>query len=82
MLFNVRDFSKCVLGLVGCSNLHSVFPQARWARKLTWFGAKRLQSLKFLGQTEFQRIFGFSKNRATTLQRLVRALGALYQAQN
>ena len=45
MLFNVQDFSKCVLGLVGCSDLHSAFPQARWARKLTWFGAVNPQSL-------------------------------------
>ena len=73
MLFNVQDFPKCVLGLVGCSKLHSAFPQARWARKSAWFGAKGLQSLTN---------FGFSKNRATTLQRLVCALEALYQAQN
>ena len=33
-------------------------------------------------QEEFQRIFGFSKNRTTTLKRLVCALEALYQAQN
>ena len=44
MVFNVLDFSKHVLELVGCSNLHSVFPQAHWARKSTWFGAKSLQS--------------------------------------
>ena len=44
MFFNVQDFSKHVLRLVGCSNLHSAFPQAHWARKLTWFGAKSLQS--------------------------------------
>ena len=45
MLFKVQDISKCVLGLVGCSNLHSVFPEARWARKSTWFGAADPQSL-------------------------------------
>ena len=44
MLFNVQDFSKHVLRLVGCSNLHSAFPQAHWARKSTWFRAKSLQS--------------------------------------
>ena len=33
-------------------------------------------------QEEFQRIFGFFKNRTTTLKRLVCALEALYQAQN
>ena len=33
-------------------------------------------------QEEFQRNFGFSKNRTTTLKRLVCALEALYQAQN
>ena len=44
MFFNVQDFSKHVLRLVGCSNLHSAFPQAHWARKATWFRAKSLQS--------------------------------------
>ena len=33
-------------------------------------------------QEEFQRIFGYSKNRTTTHKRLVCALEALYQAQN
>ena len=45
MLFNVLDSSKHVLELVGCLKLHSVFPQAHWARKSTWFGTKSLQSL-------------------------------------
>ena len=45
MFFNVQDFSKHVLRLVGCSNLHNAFPQAHWARKLTWFGTKSSQSL-------------------------------------
>ena len=61
MLFNVLDFSKHVLELVGCSKMHSVFPQAHWARKSTWFGAKSLQSLtgrisrKFLDFSKFAR---------------------------
>ena len=41
MFFNVQDFSKHVLRLVGSSNLHSVFPQAHWARKSTWFRIKK-----------------------------------------
>ena len=45
MFFNVQDFSKYVLRLVGCSNLHSFFPQAHWARKSNWFGTKSSQSL-------------------------------------
>ena len=45
MVFNVLDFPKHVLGLVGSSNLHSVFPQAHWARKSTWFRARSLRSL-------------------------------------
>ena len=45
MLLNVQDFSKHVLELVGCSNLHTAFPQAHWARKSTWFRAKSLQLL-------------------------------------
>ena len=44
MFLNVQDLSKHVLRLVGCSNLHRAFPQAHWARKLTWFRAKSLQS--------------------------------------
>ena len=40
MFFNVQDFSKYVLRLVGCSNLHSAFPQAHWDRRSTWFRAK------------------------------------------
>ena len=31
--------------LLGCSKLHSAFPQAHWDRKSTWFRAKRLRSL-------------------------------------
>ena len=41
-------------------------------------GQKSLQS----PQEEFQRIFGFSTNRTTTLKRLVCALEAPYPAQN
>ena len=42
---NVLNFLKCVLGIVGCSNSRSVFPQAHWARKSTWYRAKSLRSL-------------------------------------
>ena len=41
-VYNVLNFSRCVLGVVGCSNSHSAFPQTHWARKLTWFRAKSL----------------------------------------
>ena len=41
----VLNFPKCVLGVVGCSNSHSAFSQARWARKSTWFRAESLRSL-------------------------------------
>ena len=78
MLLNVQDFPKHVLELVGCSNLHSAFPQAHWARKSTWFRAIISSS----SQEGFQRILGLSKNRTTTLKSLVRALEARYQAQN
>ena len=44
MFFQRPRFSKHVLRLVGCSNLHRAFPQAHWARKSTWFGARSLQS--------------------------------------
>ena len=44
MFFNVQDFSKHVLRLVGCSNLHNILPQAHWAKKSTWFRTKSLQS--------------------------------------
>ena len=44
-VYNVLNFSKCVLGVAGCSNSHSVFPQTHWARKSTWFRAKSLRSL-------------------------------------
>ena len=40
---NVPNFPKCVLGVVGCSNLHSAFPPTHWARKLTWFRVKSLR---------------------------------------
>ena len=77
MLLNVPDFPKCILGLVGRSNLHSAFPQAHWARK-PGLG----QKVSGHSQEEFQKIFGFSKIRTTTLKRLVCALEAPYQAQN
>ena len=41
MFLNVQDFSKHVLRLVGCSNLHSALPQARWARKRTGVWGKK-----------------------------------------
>ena len=44
-VYNVRNFSRCVLGVVGCSDSHSAFPQTHWARKLTWFKAKSLRLL-------------------------------------
>ena len=44
-VYNVLNFSKCVIGVVGCSNSHSAFPQTHWARNVTWFKAKSLQPL-------------------------------------
>ena len=44
-VFNVLNFSRCVLGVVGCSNSHSAFPQTHWARKSTWSKAKSLRPL-------------------------------------
>ena len=82
MLFNVQDFSKCVLGLVGCSNLR--FSKSALFHKHTGLENQPGLGQKVSGhsQEEFQRIFGFSKNRTTTPRRLVCALEALYQAQN
>ena len=45
MFFQRPRFFKTRLRLVGCSNLHSAFPQAHWVRKSTWFRTKSLQSL-------------------------------------
>ena len=44
-VYYVLNFSRCVLGVVGCSNSHSAFPQTHWARKITWFKAKSLRPL-------------------------------------
>ena len=44
-VYDVLNFSKCVLGVVGYSNSHSVFPQTHWARKSTRFRAKSLRPL-------------------------------------
>ena len=78
MFFNVQDFSKYVLRLVGCSNLDSAFPKAHCAKKSIWFRAKVCSH----EQEEFQRNFGFSTNRTTTqTERLVCAPEEPYQAQ-
>ena len=44
-VYNVLNFSRCVLGVVGCSNSHSAFPLTHWARKSTWVKAKSLRLL-------------------------------------
>ena len=79
MLLNVQDFSKHVLKLVGCSNLHSAFPQAHWARKSTWFRAKSLQLLT--GRIS-ENFWIFQKSHNNTQEARVCVLEALYQAQN
>ena len=60
-VYNVLNFSKCVLGFVGCSNSPSAFPQTHWARKSTWFSAKSLRPLTGRISKNF-RIFQKSHN--------------------
>ena len=44
-VYNILNFSRCVLGVIGCSISHSAFSQLHWARKSTWFRAKSLRPL-------------------------------------
>ena len=74
MVGYVLNFPKCVLGVVGCSNLHSASSQAHWARKLTWF---RAESLRLLTGRISRKFWIFQKSHNKTQEARVCAGSAV-----